>query len=35
MKKILSIIALAGLGIAIYKSYQKSKANKKEIKILN
>lgn len=35
MRNFLSIIALAGLGVAIYKSYKKSKANKQEIKILN
>jgi hypothetical protein len=35
MKKILSIIALTGLAIVIYKSYKQAKASKKEVKIVS
>lgn len=34
MKKVLSIIALGGLAFVIYKQFQKAKANKKEVKLV-
>jgi uncharacterized membrane protein YebE (DUF533 family) len=34
MKKILSIIALGGLGFVIYKQFQKAKSTQKDVKLV-